>query len=142
MTKHILCAVDLTHDADARALLAEAGRLAKLYSARLSAITVLPDYGSSWVGTFFQEGALDEARRTAAAALERMVAEVLPQQENARCMVALGSVYDKVLQAIAACGADLVIVGAHRPDFKDRLLGPNAARVVRNASISVLVIRL
>ena len=33
MTKHILCAVDLTHDADARALLVQSGRLAELYRA-------------------------------------------------------------------------------------------------------------
>lgn len=142
MTKHILCAVDLTHDADARAILIEAGRLADLYRSRLSVITVLPDYGSSWVGTFFKEGALEEAAQAAGDALRKMVAEVLPKQDSVQHIVEIGSAYEKVLEAISVCSADLVVVGAHRPDFKDRILGPNAARVVRNAPISVLVIRL
>ncbi len=52
MTKHILVAVDLTHEGEAKHLLGEADRLAGLYDAGLSVVTVLPDYGSSWVGTF------------------------------------------------------------------------------------------
>jgi hypothetical protein len=38
-------------------------------------------------------------------------------------------------------GADLVVVGSHRPAMKDYLLGTNAARVVRHARCSVLVAR-
>ncbi|MEP3300223.1 MAG: universal stress protein, partial [Pseudoruegeria sp.] len=37
--------------------------------------------------------------------------------------------------------ADLIVIGAHRPDFKDYLLGPNAARVVRHSECSVYVVR-
>jgi nucleotide-binding universal stress UspA family protein len=33
------------------------------------------------------------------------------------------------------------VVGAHRQDLKDYLLGPNAARVVRHADCSVYVVR-
>ncbi|MCY4035096.1 MAG: universal stress protein [Hyphomicrobiales bacterium] len=142
MTKHILCAVDLTHDGDARAILVESGRLADFYGARLSVITVLPDYGSSWVGTFFKEGAMKEAAQAASDALHEMVAGVLPERQDVRHIVDIGSAYEKVLEVVEKIGADMVVVGAHRPDFKDRILGPNAARIVRNARVSVLVIRL
>jgi nucleotide-binding universal stress UspA family protein len=37
--------------------------------------------------------------------------------------------------------ADLIVVGSHRPAMKDYLLGTNAARVVRHAHCSVLVVR-
>lgn len=141
MTKHILCAVDLTHDGDARALLAESGRLAGFYSARLSVMTVLPDYGSSWVGTFFKEGTMKEAARAASDALHKMVVEILPEQQGVQHIVDIGSAYEKVLEMVDKVGADMVLVGAHRPDFKDRILGPNAARIVRNAGVSVLVMR-
>ena len=145
MTSHILCAVDLTHDGDARAILTQSGRLADLYQARLSVISVLPDYGSSWVGTFFKEGALEEAKRAAVAELDKMIAEILPhhnRDERVRAVVRIGSAYEQVLRAIDECGADMVVVGAHKPDFKDHILGPNAARIVRHAPVSVLVIRL
>lgn len=142
MMRHILCAVDLTHDGDARAILVESGRLAVFYGAHMSVITVLPDYGSSWVGTFFKEGALDEAAQAASDALHKMVVEVLPEQQGVQHIIDVGSAYEKVLEAVEKIGADMVVVGAHRPDFKDRILGPNAARIVRNAGVSVLVIRL
>ena len=37
--------------------------------------------------------------------------------------------------------ADLIVMAAHRPEFRDYLLGPNAYRVVRHAECSVLVVR-
>ena len=37
--------------------------------------------------------------------------------------------------------ADLIVMASHRPELKDFLLGPNAARVVRHANCSVLVVR-
>ena len=46
MTNHILCAVDLSHEDEAKSLVAEAGRLADLENAIMSVATVLLDYGS------------------------------------------------------------------------------------------------
>ncbi len=142
MITHILCSVDLTHDQDARATLAEAGRMAGHYGARLSVVTVLPDYGSSWVGSFFKEGTLSQAAQSARDTLHRMVDDVLPDHKPVQCIVEIGTVYEEVLDAIGKCGADLVIVGAHKPDIADRIIGPNAARIARHAPVSVLVLRL
>lgn len=142
MTQHILCAVDLTHDQDARAMLSEAGKLAELYGAALSVITVLPDYNSSWVGTFFKEGMLKEAASKASETLHNLVRAVLPNATNVQHIVEIGTAYEKVLAAIEQTGSDLVVVGAHKPDFKDRIIGPNASRIVRHAEVSVLVVRL
>ena len=49
---------------------------------------------------------------------------------------------EKVLEAAETVSADLVIVGAHKPDFATRVIGPNAARITRYAQTSVLVVRL
>jgi nucleotide-binding universal stress UspA family protein len=35
----------------------------------------------------------------------------------------------------------VIVLASHRPELKDYLLGPNAARVVRHAKCSVLVVR-
>ncbi len=142
MSKHILCAIDLTHDQDARAILAEAGRMAKRDGATLSVVCVLPDYGSSWVGSFFRQGTMKEAATAAMETLRRMVDEVLSDHEQVQCIVEIGTVYEKVIEAISECGADLAVVGAHKPDLADRIIGPNAARVSRHAPVSVLVLRL
>ena len=59
-----------------------------------------------------------------------------------QCIVEIGSIYEKTLEASKVCGADLIVVGAHKPDLADRIIGPNAARIARHADVSVLVARL
>ncbi|WP_299692664.1 universal stress protein [uncultured Tateyamaria sp.] len=139
--KHVLCAIDLTHPEDARALLTEARRIAEPQGAQFSVVTVLPDYGTSFVGSFFKEGTLKEAALAAQVALHEMVDEVLPDMGAVQCIVEIGVVYEHILRAAEKCGADFIIVGAHKPDLSDRITGPNASRVARHAKVSVLVAR-
>ena len=50
--------------------------------------------------------------------------------------------YDAAILDLAEkIGADLIVMASHRPELKDYLLGPNAARVVRHAECSVMVVR-
>lgn len=142
MTKHILCAVDLTHKEDALALVKEAGRLANLEGAGLSIATTLPDYGTSFVGSFFKEGTLKEATQAASDTLHAIADEALSGHDAIQCIVEIGVAYEQILEAAEKCNADLIMVGAHKPDLASKLLGPNAARIVRNASVSVMVVRL
>lgn len=141
MTNHILCAVDLTHLEDAKYILNEAGRIADFENSGLSVVTVLPDYGSSFVGSFFQEGTLKKASQSALETLHKLAETQAPKQEHVQCIVEIGSVYEKVLKAASACHADLIVVSAHKPDLPDRIMGPNAARIVRYANCSVNVLR-
>jgi nucleotide-binding universal stress UspA family protein len=55
--------------------------------------------------------------------------------------VATGTIYDQIIQSADTFGCDAIVIGAHRPELKDYLVGPNAARVVRHATQSVFVIR-
>lgn len=142
MSEHILCAIDLTHSEDAKKLLIEADRLAGFYGAALSVVTVLPDYNSSWVGSFFKDGTLKEAANAANDALHALVKETLPDRAQVQHIVEIGVVYEQVLKAIEQSKSDLVIVGAQKPDMADKILGPNSARIARNAAISTLVLRV
>ena len=56
-------------------------------------------------------------------------------------VVTLGGVYHDVLKEAETIGADLIVVGSHRPTMATYLLGSNAASIVRHAKCSVLVIR-
>lgn len=142
MTDHILCAVDLTHSDNAESLLIEADRLAGFYGATLSVVTVMPDYNSSWVGSFFKDGTLKEAAKAANEALHELVKSALPDRAQVQHIVEIGVVYEQVLKAIGECNADLVIVGAHKPDMADKILGPNSARIARLSPVSTLVLRM
>lgn len=60
---------------------------------------------------------------------------------HVRHVVGRGTVYEEILRIAGEIGSDLIVIGSHRPELKDYLLGPNAARVVRHADCSVLVVR-
>lgn len=141
MTRHILCAVDLTHPEAEQQLLRRAAELAGFYGATLSVVTVVPDYGMSIVGSFFKEGTMRAAVEATDRQLHEFVARALPDFGPVQHIVEVGTVYEQILNAIPVAQADLVVLGAHKPDLADRLQGPNSARVVRNAPCSVLVIR-
>ena len=143
MTNTVLCAIDINRPDEETKVLEAALRMAKLDDAQLDVITVVPDFGSSIVGAYFQDHHVETAKDGAADALREIAVKTLGDAENAkvRHVVAVGSVYEEVLKAASLCGADLIVIGAHRPDFKDYLLGPNASRVVRHSTCSVFVVR-
>ena len=108
----------------------------------MSAVTVLPDYGMSFVGSFFKEGTLKNASAAALSALHELTDPLPDTIGKVQCIVEIGTAYEKILEAAEISNATLIIVGAHKPDLADRIIGPNAARIARNARISVLVARL
>ena len=143
MTKTILCAVDINRPEEDQKVLKIAAKLAALDGASLDVITVVPDFGASVVGAYFEEHHISTAKDKANELLFKMVENALGAEQNAkvRHVVAIGSVYEKVLQTAKLSKTDLIVIGAHRPDFKDYLLGPNAARIVRHSDASVYVVR-
>ncbi|WP_421855977.1 universal stress protein [Oricola sp.] len=143
MIKSILCPIDISEPQENRPLLRTAGQLARLHGAKLQVMTVIPDYGMSIVGQFFQPDHHDKAVEHAQQLLRETISAVLGDDidKDAGHLVATGNAYEKILEVAKAAGVDLIIIGAHKPDFKDYLLGPNAARVVRHAKCSVYVVR-
>lgn len=143
MSTAVLCAVDISQQETDRVVLEAAAKLAAIDGARLDVITVLPDYGLSMVGSFFKEGFHDKAVAETQTALTAFAEQVLGTEHNAnvRHVVATGTAYEEILNAAEQAESDLIVIGAHKPDLKDYLLGPNAARVVRHSKTSVFVVR-
>jgi nucleotide-binding universal stress UspA family protein len=77
----------------------------------------------------------------AARRLEALAKELQLPKERVSSTVTLGGVYHDVLQEAERIGADLIVVGSHRPTMATYLLGSNAASIVRHAKCSVLVVR-
>jgi len=143
MSRSILAAVDVSDTENDAKVLREAWKLAQLDGAQLDVVTVVPDFGMSVVGGFFSADFHEKAVAKAREALDRFVAETLGPEANRkiRHVVATGKVYEEILHAARVAGSDLIVVGAHKPELADYLLGPNAARVVRHADCSVYVVR-
>jgi len=143
MSKTILVAIDLAHPEHHEKLLTKAAQQAGMDGADLAVVSVIPDFGMSIVGSFFEPGAEEQALQDAAKALHEAVAAVLGPDEDARIkhVIRHGTAYEEILETAKMFEVDLIIMGAHRPNYADYLLGPNAARVVRHSTCSVMVLR-
>ncbi len=140
MAKKILLPIDLNSPASWIKPMAEAQiMLAK--GGELHVVSVLPDFGMSMVGTFFQAGFEKTALATFGEALRKWVRENVPGAIEVHPHVLHGNIYDEILRAADKLDVDVIVMGAHRPEARDYLLGPNAARVVRHARQSVYVVR-
>jgi nucleotide-binding universal stress UspA family protein len=143
MSSQILCAIDINQpDTDAE-VLRIAHKMARMDEAHLDVITVVPDFGMSVVGGYFDPDFHDKAVARARELLDDFVRDTIGDaaNEGVRHIVATGKAYEEILHAAREAGSDLIVIGSHRPELRDYLLGPNAARVVRHSDCSVYVVR-
>lgn len=141
MYKNILVSIDLGEAEAEQKAIRTAVELARFTGANLHILTVVPDYGMSIVGGFFPKGHEKQAIEQANAALHEFTKVHVPKEVKHRHIVGHGSIYREILRYADLVKADLIVLSAKRPSPEDYLIGPNAARVVRHASISVLVVR-
>ena len=104
-------------------------------------MTVVPDFGLPMVGQFFPPGYEAKAHAHVAAALDTFVDAHVGEGVAVQRIVAAGKIYQQILRVADEIKADLIVMGSHHPELSDYLLGPNAARVVRHADCSVMVVR-
>ncbi len=141
MYKKILLTVDLNEDASWKKALPTAVEYAKAFGADLHVATVLPDFGMPMVRGFFPDDFQEKAQTDVEDKLAAFCDKHIPSDIGAHSVVRVGSVYEEILKLADEIACDLIVMASHRPELKDYLLGPNAARVVRHANCSVLVVR-
>ncbi|WP_299024317.1 universal stress protein [uncultured Sulfitobacter sp.] len=143
MNNSVLCAVDVSNGESDLDVIRKAAQLAALDGAQLDVIAVVPDFGMSRVGAAFRADHHDKMMEEAKEHLNALVTTALDaaQNEKVRHVIATGRAYEEVLKLARETKPSLIVVGAHRADLADYLLGPNAARVVRHATCSVHVVR-
>jgi universal stress protein F len=131
MTSPVLCAVDISNEQEDLGVLRRAAQIAALDGAALDVIAVVPDYGMSVVGSFFSQDHHDKMVDDAKSRVNDLVSAALGKEQNqkVRHVVASGRVYEEILRLATQTKAGLIVVGAHKADLKDYLLGPNAARI-------------
>ncbi|WP_127520381.1 universal stress protein [Mesorhizobium sp. Z1-4] len=140
MYKSILLPIDLSAPASwsqslpaARHMMGEGGTL--------HVLTVVPDFGMSVVGSFFEKGFEKKALRQVGEKLAAWVGSNVEEGIDVHPHVTHGRVYEQIINAADKLNVDAIVIAAHTPELADYLLGPNAARVVRHAKQSVFVVR-
>ncbi len=141
MYKKIFVPVDINQESSWKLALPTAIEFANKDGAKLSLLAVVPDFGMSMVGSFFPKDYAEKALKHAEHELNAIARNNVPSDIDCTCYVQHGTIYKRIIKSADKLGADLIVLASHRPETKDYLLGPNAARVVRHAKQSVFVIR-
>lgn len=140
MFKTILVPVDLAEIAAAKPAIAKAVEVAQVSDGTIRLIyvrSIVPVTYMEFVPPTFDEEQQSDAEQK----LADVAATVKLPAERVSAVVRLGSTYGEVLSEAEKTGADLIVVGSHRPSMATYLLGSNASTIVRHAKCSVLVVR-
>ncbi len=140
MIQRILVAVDL-EDTDLNdRLLSVTADFATLKAAEVTLVSIGPKLPPE-VAVRMPEDYQARTSSEISKQLEGLVDKLGPAAGKAKIAVRFGAIYREILAQAKADKSDLIVIGCHKPDLADYLLGPNAARVVRHAACSVFVVR-
>ncbi len=140
MFKTILVPVDLANETSWRRALPVAVAQARDAGAQIYVMTVAElnlNITAVVMPLDFNRQYLEKAEQHLAALAKQHVPADIPFQ----CLVRDGRVYREILSVADDIKADLIVIAAHAPSLQDRVLGTNAASVVRHAQCSVMVVR-
>ena len=140
MYKRIVLAVDLAETAPTPKGLEQALELAKASGGELRLVNVQPVIPATFMEYVPVDFDVEQAKR-AKDALDAILASIALPAERKSAATRAGGIYHELLQEASEWGADLIVVGSHRPVMSDYLLGSNAKTIVRHAECSVLVVR-
>lgn len=135
MYTKLLIPIALDHDAlipekiaQARHMMAPGGRITLL-----TVLENVPGYVSEFVTVKMENHLTVQVR-------ERLEAAAGGADDIA-CEIRTGKAGVEIAAYAEQAGSDLIIIGSHKPGLQDYFLGSTAARVVRRATCSVLVVR-
>lgn len=143
MFKEILLPIDLNDPSSWKKALPVTLELIEKFGCKLHVVNVVPTMGMPIVAGYFPKDFEEKAIEAATEQLHAWTEEHLPEGIAAQHNVAHGTVYEEIIETRKRLGdnVDLIVMASHRPDLKDYLIGPNAARVVRHSKVSVLIVR-
>ncbi|TKD17826.1 universal stress protein [Rhodobacter capsulatus] len=104
--------------------------------ARVTIVHVMADV-PGYAISYMPEGYDAELRR----ALQNQLDALAGDFENGAGVLRQGHAANEILDLVDEIGADCVVIAGHRPGLGDYLIGSTAARVVRHAPCSVMVLR-
>lgn len=137
MYKSIIVAVALDHENTASALLDRAEKLVD-QAGTVRIVTVVEPI-PAYVTAELPPDIFDGHVKAAQAALDTLAASrtTRPVEKELR----FGGPAAEIMAAAEEHGADLIMVASHKPGLSTYFIGSTAAKVVRHAQCSVLVVR-
>lgn len=141
MYMNILVPVDLQDTQLTERAIQIAQDIADHYSATITVMTVIPDFGMPLVANFFPADALEKAKKEVAAELKRFVTERFREPSQVRYRVLDGTPHKVIVDYAEGHDTDLIVLPARAKDIGKVFLGSSSTHVVERAPCSVLIVR-
>jgi universal stress protein F len=134
--KSVLIPVDLANVARINSLVDQAS----VYSSSNSKVILLNvvEEIPGWAAVELPRGIIDKSVQSSLVKLKALAASASIEVE---VEVRVGHPYKTILEVAEEKSAELIIVASHQPELQNYFLGSTAAKVVRHATCSVLVVR-
>ncbi len=140
MFNKILVPIDVAQSDSGEASLKAAAGLAGATDAQLILLNVIGDI-PNLVANQLPTNHIETLKESAEKALNEVASKNGLAAGSYEVQTDQGQIYDKIIEAANKGGVDLIVIASHQPDLSDYLLGSTAAKVVRHAHCSVLVVR-
>ena len=141
MYKNIIVPIDLSDKQSIQAIFPPALNFVNAFGANLHLVHIIPDFGTKLVENYLPKNWMSDQKEKYNNQLQDLVTKYAPEEVQAKCYVGRGAIYDEIINYSNKVNADLIIISAVRPQLRDYMLGPNASKIVRHSSVSVLVVR-
>ena len=136
MYKTILVPIEMAHVAEGKANIDLASQHAA-EGAKIILLNVVEDI-PNWAAVELPADLLDKSLESSQ---EELKAIANATGMKMQVIVRTGHSYNTILEVAKEKNVDLIIIASHRPGLQDYFLGSTAAKVVRHANCSVLVVR-
>ena len=136
MYKSILVPIDISHE-DVGIRIIEKAKALSDKGAKMTLLHVMDDI-PSYMQVYIPKGKLESNLLEVKSELSKMVKNI---GVDAEIVVRFGKASRIILEEVETMGADLIILGSHKPGLQDYLIGSTASRIVRHARCSVLIDR-
>ncbi len=141
MFDKVLLPIDVTHPESWEKALPMALRCAGT-SGEVHVLGIVHDLGAAMIASYLPEDFERKAMERLKADLQDFAAREFPDPARVRVHVGHGHVPETILRIAGELGADLIVMASHPPnELKSLLVGSNADKVVRHATLPVLVAR-
>ena len=141
MFKNIVIPVDLSDKQSIKVVFPPALNFVNAFDAKIHLLHIMPDFGMKVLEDYLPRNWMKDQKEKYKELFEELITKYIPEGVEVEFKVGRGAIYDEVINYSEKVNADLIMLSAVRPQFKDYMLGPNASKIVRHSSISVMVIR-
>ncbi len=141
MFNKILVPVDLSTENMTAKLCETANDLATKYGSEVKLVTVMPDYGSALVASYFPQGAQEKLK----VEMKQKLTDLADKYFSVpiECKLTQGKRRQAILKEIEDASPDLVMMGCRRKKSRrnQRLLGATGTVVSDRAGCAVMIVR-